>query len=289
MFIVPRLQFWTRPPIDAGSQLLVTMQRFIILTLGRSGSNHWVSLVNEHPRVLNYGEVLGDYTPHERFVRPALRRSNAGYVDSLLSSRAMAYLGQGYSAVSRIARGERPRMPKRYSELEAVGLKDFSQLVERRELADHLLEVEDLKVISLLRRDVLRRFISLERLHAGGAVANRGGAATEGPTLTLDRDHTLEQLDIFAAELDYHERLVGRFPDGAVLELEYETVFRSSNAMERATAEVFEFLGVEPLEVRSPHRKLTDDDLRAVVANYDEMVEWLTGTPYERFLAGVGS
>ncbi len=260
------------------------LQRFLILTLGRSGSNHWVNLINEHPRVLNYGEVLGDYTPHERYVRPLMRQSRYGYIDRLLTSPAMAYAGQTYSAISRLARRESPRLPKRYSQLDAVGFKDFSELVRRRDLADDLVDDDGLKVISLIRRDVLRRFISLERLHSGGAVADRGAGTASGPTLVLERDHTLEQLDIFASELDYHQDLISRFPDDSVLELTYEEVFGSADAMSEARTSVFEFLGTEPLEVQSPHRKLTDDDLRTVVANYDELADWLAGTPYERYL-----
>ncbi|MEM7581601.1 MAG: hypothetical protein AAF316_17540, partial [Cyanobacteria bacterium P01_A01_bin.80] len=38
------------------------MNKHLILTNGRSGSNYLVTLFNSHPQITNYGEVLGDWT-----------------------------------------------------------------------------------------------------------------------------------------------------------------------------------------------------------------------------------
>ena len=41
------------------------MERHVILTLGRSGSNTLCDMLNQHPEVLNFGEVLAEGTPQE--------------------------------------------------------------------------------------------------------------------------------------------------------------------------------------------------------------------------------
>lgn len=38
------------------------MNKHIILTNGRSGSNYISGVLNSHPHITNYGEVLGEWT-----------------------------------------------------------------------------------------------------------------------------------------------------------------------------------------------------------------------------------
>ncbi len=41
---------------------ITSMNRHIIFTNGRSGSNYIANIINQHPNAVNYGEVLGDWT-----------------------------------------------------------------------------------------------------------------------------------------------------------------------------------------------------------------------------------
>ena len=46
-------------------------------------------------------------------------------------------------------------------------------------------------------------------------------------------------------------------------------------------AAVFDFLGVDPMTVESNSLKVTSDDLRASVRNFDELRDHYVGTPLE--------
>jgi hypothetical protein len=62
------------------------MQSHIILTNGRSGSNFVVNIINQHPQILNYGEVLGEWTILRKLHKVGILRSSDDreYLDKIL-------------------------------------------------------------------------------------------------------------------------------------------------------------------------------------------------------------
>ena len=68
------------------------MDRHMILTLGRSGSNTLRDMLNQNPEVLNFGEVLGPWTDMRRLQKrlPLIPKDNVAYLDFILTSRHSA-------------------------------------------------------------------------------------------------------------------------------------------------------------------------------------------------------
>ena len=46
-------------------------------------------------------------------------------------------------------------------------------------------------------------------------------------------------------------------------------------------SDMFKFLGVEPIPIQSKHTKILSTDFRDIIENYDQVKEYLTGTPFE--------
>src|SRR6185437_10102767 len=91
------------------------MNNHFILSLGRSGSNQLVDLINQHPNLLNYGEVLGDWIAMRRLQRRIgfFRNNDAGWLDFLLKNRAPFYGAQAIRAMHQLQRGDRPEIKTR--------------------------------------------------------------------------------------------------------------------------------------------------------------------------------
>ena len=72
------------------------MRRHLILTHGRSGSNFLTNSLNLHPQVVNYGEVLGDWTLPCKLRKLNLLNSESyeQYLDQLYTSSPLYYCAQ---------------------------------------------------------------------------------------------------------------------------------------------------------------------------------------------------
>ncbi len=111
--------------------------RHILLTNGRSGSNFVANPLNLHPEIVNFGEILGDWTlPYKAFKKISWPgRSNAEYVDFIYSSPFIYYLAQLISSISHCRRGVSVNF-KRRGNIKSIGIKDFSFLIQRRNRED---------------------------------------------------------------------------------------------------------------------------------------------------------
>ena len=86
-----------------------------VLTIGRSGSNTLVNALNQHPQVLNYGEVLGDWNTIRKLYNrlpAALTSGEAAYLDAVLHNPVLARALNGYRNLSYLRRGGRAEMKR---------------------------------------------------------------------------------------------------------------------------------------------------------------------------------
>ncbi|MGB3512435.1 MAG: hypothetical protein WBA93_24990 [Microcoleaceae cyanobacterium] len=136
------------------------MQKHIILTNGRSGSNYLSNLLNTHPQIVNYGEVLGKWTlPYKLHTRLGLGgRSATDYLDYILTSPSFFYMGQLYSILSHFKKGKKINF-KLWSQVKTIGIKDFSINFVKRNIKDYLRDHQDILVINLYRENQLKRIV----------------------------------------------------------------------------------------------------------------------------------
>jgi len=266
------------------------MQAHLIYTEARSGSNYLVDLFNNHPNLVNYGEVLGDWTkPHQLYRRLARRLPDRAYLRFVYSSRVFFCLSQLYYAYQNIRR-HKPVQFKRYSRIHSLGIKDFHHTLVKYHLLDFLVEAPGLRVIYLYRRNILKQHVSLELMRATNIVSTemtRDGKA-KVPSVQAKVHIPFPSItDVLAnaeQEVLQREEILNRLAPEQVYRVAYEDLFASPASVDQFRLEVFRFLGVEPIEVASRQRKLSSDDLSDLVSNYDELQHGLRNTRYAKYL-----
>lgn len=148
------------------------MKKHIILTNGRCGSNYLVNLLNTHPQIVNYGEVLGEWTLTYKLNNTLGLggKSPTDYLDYILTSPYFFYMAQLYLIFSRLQKGKKINF-KLWSQIKSIGIKDFSINFAKRNIKYYLRDHEDILVINLYRENQLKRLVSLTMMEATGLIA----------------------------------------------------------------------------------------------------------------------
>lgn len=216
--------------------------RFVMLMLGRSGSSHLTALLDSHPHVRARGEKPG----------------------SMKLTKQMSWSRRFY---------ETPP---------DAGVRVIGFKIKRKDLKDpdafaDLLRELEVRVIMLRRRNLVKMTVSWlnsERLFNETGQWNLSSDAERLPPLVVDPDRFDRRLGLIAKARDALEAYV----DGLGLPttgVYYEELL----ADERGTlARLFDFLGVEPADTRSPFKKNTSDDLATAIANFHELRGRYLGT-----------
>lgn len=265
------------------------MRPHIILTHGRSGSNFLVNVINQHPNLVNYGEVLGEWTMPQRLYRAAamVGCSREQFIDWMLLSRAPLLLGQSYRALEHMRRGRIVDF-KVPAQITSVGIKDFVFLFQRHSLMEFLRDRPSLVVVYLSRSNGLQRYVSLARMAATGVVKNdqtlTGDSAARPFQLTVDTDDLLDKLQTYECELAAGEEMLAGVDPDTLLRIDYDQYFGSAELMAALNARLFQFLGVESIEVEARHQKLNTQPLPQTIVNYDDVAAAVTKAGYGHWL-----
>lgn len=261
------------------------MRRHFILTNGRSGSNYFVQVLNQHPAIVNYGEVLGDWVRAGKYVRPLFRGDNAAFLDWIYRSRFAFAAGQASSFRDRRRRGKATHLRGRQC-VATTGIKEFTVNLSRFGLSDYLVERPDIHLVTLVRNDPLARLLSTRRLSATGEIARReGDAGKAAAPVDLDIGQLLHDLEVIEAENEA-VRVAAARHKGPVFSLEYEEFFAAGDEeQDRRIGDLLEFLGVEKMTLASEHRRLRTEPFSDSIGNFEAVGKALAGTVFERWLS----
>lgn len=265
------------------------MTQYIVLTSGRSGSNYLIDQLNRHPGVYNYGEVLGEWTLPRKTIGKLLRMgmSYNSYLELFLKSRLVYACVSTYSFLHRLVTLRDPHyIPWR--KLSAVGIKDFGINFKDLDIDDFLRTHPDIRVINLYRSNALRRFLSVKMLQQSGVVADEGQLnGAKAPNVkrkvfidlnTFEQDmHRIEE--VVQAQMEMIEGV----SEERLLNICFEDLMASEDSKADYAKQVFEFLGVETLPVKSTHKRLSAERLQDMIENYDEVYRYCKGTRFEAY------
>jgi LPS sulfotransferase NodH len=143
-----------------------------------------------------------------------------------------------------------------------------------------LLEEKDCRVIQLLRRNSVKAVISTinaDRLHKSTGSWNLLKDGDRMPPFAVDFqqfEQMLQERQEWDRELEAYSGQL-RLP---VITLFYEDLLRDEKAF---LQKVFDFIGVSPQPVKGKTIKHTQDNLRDVITNFDELRAKYAGTHYE--------
>ena len=262
------------------------MNKHIILTNGRSGSNYLAHTLNLHPNLVNYGEVLGGWAiPWKLYSFWRLFGiRETSFIQHVYTSRLFFFLAQAYSAIAHLRRGI-PINWKRYDTTSNLGIKEFFIHFENRSGLQYILSEQNIAVIYLSRSDLVRRYLSMRHMEQTKVVVDYG-TATARKKIHIDIADMLRTLDAMKKETDDEQAWMSNIASAGhrILEIRYEEYFASDESIARHNGLIFEFLGVPPINVCNKQRKILSADLCDLVENYGEFCQALNNSPYATYL-----
>jgi len=233
---------------------------FVILCLGRVGSELLVSLLDSHPDVCCYGELFTQPFEADEWSDPRLPAGVPAFVDSGQND-PRAYMAEVASAC----------------DATAIGFKLPRSSIKAHPGAVTLLDEPDLRVIRLTRENLLAQHLSGVLAFKTGVWKQGGGEESYGGLIhRVDPARCKRAL----ANLEAREKGMDLLAEGhPTMRLTYEELIAGSR-MEEAQL----FCGVEPRRLSTDHRKLRARPLHETIENWDELSAALRGTRFERFL-----
>lgn len=262
------------------------MQKHIILTLGRSGSNTLSDLLNQNPAILNYGEVLGDWNLIRKAQRTMglYRDNDSAYLDALLSNKPLMRTANTIRTIGKLRKRKFAEI-KRMDRLSTVGFKEFSTHFLRLGMNDYVRNARDVKVIGLERRNVLDRMISNEFLEQTGVVALKSGDARDTKKkLWIDPASVLEKLDTIDRENDDLRRMLDALPRQNVFRIDYEDFYSGEVRTLDIVRKAYAFLGVPDCVPRVRMRKILKRDPIAALENADAVRDVIAASRFATYL-----
>jgi LPS sulfotransferase NodH len=226
------------------------VERFVILTPGRTGSELLVSLLDSHPQIVCDGELL------------ATRRASP---DLLIRSReALAHI-----------RGAR-----------AYGFKLLRDHLLRQDVGDPARYISKLhqrgyRIILLERRDLLAQAVSFARAERVGYSQRRRDDGDSFTPMTLDPMAVLALMFVVEDITRFFEAALAGVPH---IRLIYEDHLATPERQQAAVDELCRALGLGPKPVRTDLVRITPETIAEQLENHEELARVLSVTRYARYL-----
>ncbi len=242
--------------------------RFVILTQARTGSNMLSSMLDAHPAVRCFGEAFnpGSSFGYENWVQKSLLRKFCNrflrdycvetYLDSLLSVKPS-------------------------DNLRSIGFRViYPGQFDRWSNFRYYWRTHDFKIISLVRRNLLRKYVSSIIASSEGVWStqeHRGAAAR----VEVDLEHFRRNIKRMETIYQLIDTLTIEFRG---IQVSYEELSSNGDSIMKT---LLEFLGVEEVNVDAMKSKTAQQNperLSELIANYEEVASALSNTQYGWFL-----
>lgn len=226
-----------------------TRPRFVVQSLGRSGSTLLTDLLAAHPLIECDGEILS----HRLLLTTRAR---------LVRERARLFPSKCYGFKMR---------PRHYQD---QGIADPAAFLAA-------LHADGWHVVHLERRNLLRIALSWVANEQTKVVHRtvRDRSAVQRQHVPVDM--LLRQLARVARDVDVEQRALAGVPHHRLV---YEDHLLSTGTRQASMNHLFATLGLPPAPVSTKLVRLTSDRLEDFVANHEEVRRALRGTEWERFL-----
>lgn len=224
--------------------------RFVLFGRGRSGTTALVSMLDDLPDVRCENEILHDVVlfPYEHVVGRSALFSTPVYGCKILSYQVR-------DVQTRLAAPE-----------------DVLRDLHHR---------DGFQIVYLRRKNLLRHALSNIRARKEHFHRKKSDQGSTARALYIDPDQLIDWMEHSESLQAYERKLLEDVPH---LSLTYEENIRSPKNHQSTVDQIAEFLGIETAPVESSYEKVAPPSLEDGVANYDELVEHLANTRYERFL-----
>ncbi len=252
------------------------MTRFVIFTLPRTGSTLLSKSLNKHPEIFCDDEIFHfsfrDYfSPQQfRFWKIRFLPKKINYIINYPRTSLILknFLDQFYTN-------------KQGENFKARGFKlMYYQTFYTPGLISYL-KKNNIKVILLLRENILRNALSDLRARATGIYHNQDDNEEQRSGLskfTVDTETLKQRMDNIIKQ---NKKLANIVHDTNYLKIRYEDFTDWNVTMNR----IAKFLNVSTTEISAGAKKLNPDNLTDMIENYSEVENWLKQNNYADFVA----
>ncbi|MCF6241607.1 MAG: sulfotransferase [Bacteroidales bacterium] len=228
-------------------------KKFVIVSMGRTGSTLLASLLNRHSRI---------YCDSEIFMRQKHKK---------LYFPLMYIKGHYHKLKAKDIYGFKVKEEQFSTE---------NKIDSNRFL--HSLVNDNWKVIRLVRKNRLKLALSIYIAWEDGVYEVKREQKFE------KKKQVFVHLNRFKQILDFHDKIIQR-EDKALknidyLKLSYETDLVNEQEHQKTANKVFSYLGIKKQEVETNFVKKSEDDMKVLVSNYDEFENFFSKTKYKQFL-----
>ncbi|MEE9429064.1 MAG: sulfotransferase [Paracoccaceae bacterium] len=260
--------------------------RHIILTLGRSGSNTLVDMLNQNPEIFNFGELLGEWNQIRKLQRRLglFKGDDKAYINAVLGNATIYRSANIFRNLSK-ARSWSFRDLKKYRDIRTVGGKEFSLNLHKYSLKTYPFDEKNLRVIGLKRTNVLERMISNEFLAATGVVLSRSvDTDRQNRLLHLEPDTVIRKLEIISAENRMLTNILHSIEKDRLFTLEYEDLYLDPERTIKTVRGLYSFLGVSDFTPRIRMTKIIKKNPLDSLENGDQIREIIAGSQFAKWL-----
>ena len=228
--------------------------RFIVLTKARTGSNLLVNSLQSHPDMKVFGELF------RGGVDDAVKALILNSAEDYFQNHVFKQYGRG---------------------IKAVGFKMFYKhpVYDRAgKVWRYLLNMDDLKVIHLRRKNILRALVSMKiakKTDIWKESNESRDMLSKRVELTVD-----ECRDYFEQTRKWEDDANEKFADNPRMELTYEELTSDYQIQMRS---IQEFLDVDPIKLQPMTAKQNPEALSELIVNYEELKKHFSGTEWGVF------
>ena len=245
---------------------------YVITCPARTGSSMLVHLLRSHPEICSHDEVFSFPGTIGGMTGTYLMkcRADPGFVDSLSAEKDRDPIKFLYKIVLDLQGKKAVGFKLKHDELVLPEYK-----VLRGEVANDL----DFRIIHLRRENLLRRYLShyIANRVTGVTLVVRGQTMPEMQPVVLDSHECQKDFEtVLAREKEFAE-LFAQHPSFSI---SYEEMIVPGAEKIQS---LLDFIGVSRRELTTTTRKLGRDDLRQVIANFEDLRTYFAGSPYSRF------
>lgn len=239
------------------------MNRFLILSSMRSGSNYLQNLLNSHTNIFCDDEI---FNPNDNHIF-----KHGDFSKTYLSLRkkdALKYLDLFFSR-------DYPE------EISHLGFRLFYNHAQKKDeviIWKHLKEMKGLSVIHLKRKNILQNLLSLKLAQNTSAwLRNKGAAAIHYQPIALDYE---ECLAFFLKREKHFQRMDNLFAKQNIINIAYEDLAKRPNP---ETAKLLKHFGLKPKSLKSNMLRQNLQKTSEIILNYFELKEKFVGSAWEVF------
>jgi len=220
------------------------LKKFVIFTVGRSGSSLLVSLLNSNPKIHCYGELLG-----KKLISPT----------------------RYYQQVALINHGEIFGFKLNTFHFRIQHIGDPVRFVDN-------LHDEGFEIISLRRENILRQIFShIYAVKRGKFFHTKREGQQKHSPIHVDLELLRREIILFEGYQELEEKILSTVPH---LSLSYERDLVDRVNQQATINRLTSLLGTKPGIARTDFVITTPKDLSRIILNYDEIHQYLMTTQY---------